>query len=86
MVTLDQHLSAARREPPTGLAAFVAALRADPALNRAARDRIAQYEAMDRVNRLGSCWISQTKQSTLLAALAAANNPVPDVPAGEKNV
>lgn len=81
-MTLDQHASAARRDPKKGIAELVAALRSDPDLMQAARDRLKTYAEMERVNRLDACWVSRMKYTTLQSALAAANTPVPDVPDG----
>lgn len=86
MTTLDQHASAARRDPHKGVAVLVDALRADPDLAQSARDRLKVYAEMEAAGRLASCWISRTKQATLMTALAAANKPAPGVPAGDAHV
>lgn len=70
---LDQLASDARRHPVTGMRALVAALQADATLAEQARARLAVYAAFSP-GRLKACWITQTTQQTLKAALAQANN------------
>lgn len=82
-VTLDDHATAARRDPGNGMAAFVSALRDDAELMTEAQARLETYKKMGR--RMEACWVSRTTETTLLAALEAANAK-PEVPAGDTNV
>ena len=86
-MTIDPLIHAARRDPRTGMAALVEAIRADP---EAARARHAQLIALKESPRgknwEGACAIEARLLTTLEAGLASANTAAPGVPAGERNV
>lgn len=64
---LDRYIAIAQDAPRT----LINRMQEDPDFLARVNARLSHYAAMERIGRLGACWVSRRGQKTLRAALAA---------------